>query len=289
VTAAAGLLLFVVGTPVALWALEGRSRDQIRGVSLRRQREHLQEQIRTVEDERTLALLLLAKAHNDAGKALLEARRYDEAGDHFAQGLRTFGELERVALDDPEAQFLLAAIHNNAGHVQRQTGKADEARASHDKARKILESLQPVRRNAEEGGAELARAYAALAALEPEEARRTEWRFKRLTLLVRTGDYRVAADDAQEVARMRLTGEQQYDLTCLLARCAGRAAGDEEQPLAARVKGVESWSRQALELLRAAQKGGHFKDEARREALKLDPDLDALRERDDFKGWLDGV
>ena len=88
------------------------------------------------------------------------------------------------------------------------------------------------------------------------------------------------------LAKARLTGEQLYDLACLLARCAGKAASDEDRPLPEREKDAESWSRQALELLRAAQKGGYFKDEAKREALKIDPDLDALRERDDFQRWL---
>jgi hypothetical protein len=73
-----------------------------------------------------------------------------------------------------------------------------------------------------------------------------------------------------------------YGAGCLMARCITLAEKDAALPEAKRKELAESYAQQALALLQEAVKIG-YKDLAR---MKKDPDLESLRQREEFKKLL---
>jgi hypothetical protein len=73
-----------------------------------------------------------------------------------------------------------------------------------------------------------------------------------------------------------------YNAACLLARCVMPAGKDAGLPEARRKELAQEYTQQALALLQQAVTLG-FKDAAH---IKADPDLEALRPREEFKKLL---
>lgn len=234
----------------------------------------------------------LAVMNNAAGKQLLEAGKPEEALARFEEARALGEEVAREVWRDQRSQSALAASQNNVADAQRQLGKANDARQNYHAAKDLLVTL------IEEGAvpqlevvlqAELARSYAGLAELEADEAARVGWRLKQAAALLGADEYLGASDVAEAASKGRLTAAQQYELACVFSRCAARARKDSARPLPLQEKRAEAWSQQAMGLLRVAQSRGHFKDRERFDQVKVDPALEALRQRDDFQRWLGGL
>jgi hypothetical protein len=242
--------------------------------------------------ESRLARRAASEAYNVAGRALLEAGKHAEALLQFEQAREIDEEMGKEDPEDTSAREALAATQNNAGDALRGSGKPDEARRRYDAARSLLTALIKPGAFApgeESRQRELARSYAALADLEPDDAKRAEWRLERAAALLGADDYLTAADATQDAAKEKLTPAQRYQLASILSRCAAAASDDPKRPLPLREKQVEAWSRQAIELLRQADRAGYFKEHGRFAPTMLNPDFEVLRGRADFQRWLAGL
>ncbi len=114
-----------------------------------------------------------------------------------------------------------------------------------------------------------------------EEPKRKQWRIRRAHALARLGQRAEAYREAESLPNAEgLSSESSYYLACtyslLSAESGAEAIGMSGEQCAAF----------AVEMIKRSQAAGHFKDAARREQVKKDPDLQALRDRDDFKNWL---
>jgi eukaryotic-like serine/threonine-protein kinase len=74
-----------------------------------------------------------------------------------------------------------------------------------------------------------------------------------------------------------------YNFSYIYSRCSAVAAKDARLLSAEREKLADQYGRRAVELLRRAQAAGYFRDAGRLARMKQNKDLDAIRDRDDFK------
>jgi serine/threonine-protein kinase len=101
--------------------------------------------------------------------------------------------------------------------------------------------------------------------------------------LAHAGDYERAAKEVSELARgARLSGAAVVQLAGTLSVCAAAAASDAGRPLPVRERRAEELARQAVGLLRRAAEAGAIRG-AEAARLNGDPDLEALRGREDFR------
>jgi tetratricopeptide (TPR) repeat protein len=101
----------------------------------------------------------------------------------------------------------------------------------------------------------------------------------RADALARAGDHAHAAAEAGQIAMIdRLPAEMLYNLACVVSLCA--AAAKDDAGLA------ERYAARAVELLARAEAAGFFNDASGAEHLDNDTDLDALRERNDFRKFV---
>jgi tetratricopeptide (TPR) repeat protein len=121
----------------------------------------------------------------------------------------------------------------------------------------------------------------ALEAAPPEQ--RSELRLGRAWSLVRAGDHARAAAEADELAALRgVPDAALYRLACLQAQCAESAGQDAQlAPAEKEARRARALDR-ALALLKRADAAGYFRDPARREAARKEPDLAPLRGRPEF-------
>jgi serine/threonine protein kinase len=89
-----------------------------------------------------------------------------------------------------------------------------------------------------------------------------------------------------ELANGTLPPSTLYELACMAAVSASTVSRDVARPLPEREKNAEARARQALDLLRRAEKAAYFTDPQNIERLQSSPDLQFLRNRDDFKHFL---
>ncbi len=119
-------------------------------------------------------------------------------------------------------------------------------------------------------------------------AERARLRLRRAESLARAGDYRRAAAEADELGRREWEAGSLYDLACIQALNAARAAEDATRPLPERDRRAEEYARAALALLGRAAEGGHFRDPEN--VVRLDgKDLAGLWGRADFQRFRAGL
>src|SRR5207244_12774477 len=84
-----------------------------------------------------------------------------------------------------------------------------------------------------------------------------------------------------------LPGALLYNLACVYALSAkavrANNSADPPVPAAESGKRLDQYARHAVALLQEARQAGFFARAANVQNLKKDPDLDAVRSRDDFK------
>jgi tetratricopeptide (TPR) repeat protein len=104
------------------------------------------------------------------------------------------------------------------------------------------------------------------------------------------GDYVNAAILGERIAQLKVPDDQPdarglnlYNAACLFSVVSGAAAKDENLPEADRATLADKHAARALALLKEDRTLGYFKDPEILAHMKKDPDLDPLRDRDDFK------
>jgi len=109
----------------------------------------------------------------------------------------------------------------------------------------------------------------------------------RLSTLARTGEYDKALIELDPLAvQARATGASLFHTARVYALAARTAAADSKQPPPERDRRSGEAAERAIENLRLAQSKGYFADQAARDDLARNPDLDFLRDRDDFRKLL---
>jgi serine/threonine protein kinase/tetratricopeptide (TPR) repeat protein len=229
----------------------------------------------------------LANSHNNLGILLRLRGKPEEARQEFETALEVQKKLVEQHPDLPRYKIDLGGSYCNVGNVLARD-KSTESLAFFDLA---IATLEPVHRSdprqvlakqyLRNGYWSRAAAYDALKknveavkdwdkAIElSPPAEQPRFRTKRATSKLNAG---MVAEAVAEVAELikssKWSSGQWYDFACVYAVASGKVA-EKRQAYAGR----------AMELLHQAVKAG-WKDAAH---MKQDKDLDALRERDDFK------
>jgi serine/threonine protein kinase len=108
----------------------------------------------------------------------------------------------------------------------------------------------------------------------------------RLCALARTGRYAEAVEAVAREGDAKATGGDEYNRACVFALSAAAAAQDETLPASERASRAERFAAEAVARLRRSAELGHFKPAGRVQHLKDDHDLDALRDRADYRELL---
>jgi hypothetical protein len=108
-------------------------------------------------------------------------------------------------------------------------------------------------------------------------------RIGRAITLAKQGDHARATDEAEAIARRDgLTNGNVYDLACLCSRASAAAGRDDRLSPAGRARLKAQHAERAMDFLKKAVAMGHSKPAF----VRTDHDLDALRDRDDFRKLL---
>jgi serine/threonine protein kinase len=198
------------------------------------------------------------------GRAYGRKSRFGEAEEILQQSLRTFEKLVHEHPDVREFGYDQGHCYKFLADNADQGGRLDIARARYDKAIAILE-------DAVSGGYEAARRIA------------LEARIGRAIMLAKQGNHARATEDVEALARREgLTNVNVYDLACLCSRASAAAGRDDALSPADRARLKAQHAERAMELLRKAVAMGYRHPAA----MRTDSDLDALRDRDDFRRLL---
>jgi tetratricopeptide (TPR) repeat protein len=259
----------------------------------------------------------LAAGHNSLGIVFARSGRTPEAAGEFRQALDLYRQLADDFPAVPEYRRELARGHNNLGLMLRRTGRAQEAeeeyrralalkqRLAHDfpavpdyqnevagslvnlarlvgdrqdfvGARRLLEEALPYHR-------------AALKANPRHPAYRDFYRNNAEMLadiLLHLGAHADAAAAADQLAERAVDPPNDlYNAACFLARCVPLAEKDGQLPATRQKELARDYADRALAVLRQAVEKG-YKDVAN---MEKDPDLNPLRQRDDFRRLLAGL
>jgi tetratricopeptide (TPR) repeat protein len=206
----------------------------------------------------------LARSQAILGVAYKRNSKLKEAEEVQQQGLQTFEKLTHEHPDVREFSYGLGRCYMELAKTADLGGRLDVALVRYDKAIAILEDVLS-------GGYETAR-KAAMAS-----------RIGRSITLAKQGNHARATDDVEALARRDgLTNVNVYDLACLCSRASAAAGRDEALSPADRARRKAHHAERAMELLRKAVAMGYRHPAA----MRTDHDLDALRDRDDFRKLL---
>ena len=121
-----------------------------------------------------------------------------------------------------------------------------------------------------------------------DDARRPSHRAARAVILAQAGRHGPAAAEALDLAP-GAAGDTLYNLACALARAAGQAPADPALgPLLGRAA-ADAYAAAAVRLLGRLRADRYFDGPGRAIHLAVDPDLDSLRARKDFRAFIAAV
>jgi serine/threonine protein kinase len=253
----------------------------------------------------------LAKSHNNRGDLLKATGRLPAAEEDFGKALSIKKQLVADFPSRPEFRRELANSHTDRGNVLRDAGRMKEAEQDYVLALSIRKQLvadfpnQPDLRNELAGTCVNAANFhrkqgnwaAAkrlllegrphhLAALKsnPQQQSYRQFYHRHLALLVAAHTGLLEPEDAVRTAERRRdlgwdAPADAYYAACFLSLCAPIVAKHDELGATQRTDAVRFYGDAAMTLLRHAVDKG-FLDVAH---MKKDPDLDSLRQRDDFR------
>jgi serine/threonine-protein kinase len=241
--------------------------------------------------------------------------RLGEAEQEYLRALAVKKPLAEEYQDVPDYQADLARTRGDLGHVYAERGDTVRAEREYLAFRDISKKLHDAYLKIPLYQLDLARAYGYLGDLyqrqgknaeaeqsfqvgvdlaqeladaHPDNADYKTWLQKLKTRkarqkadqLARQGDHAAASAAVQPLVEAKQSsGSTLYDAACIYSLCSAAARKDGMLATAERDKLAEQYASRALDLLRQAiQKG--YKDT---EHMKKDKDLDALRDREDFK------
>lgn len=106
------------------------------------------------------------------------------------------------------------------------------------------------------------------------------------------GDHALLLDLAASLGRLKVPDEHQavylYEAACVVSLASGAVAVDEDLPETERMQRTEKYAVRAVEMLAEVRAAGGFQDAKNIvHAKDTDRDLDPLRERDDFKKFVE--
>jgi serine/threonine protein kinase/tetratricopeptide (TPR) repeat protein len=202
-------------------------------------------------------------AHSQAllGRVYRLKSRFGAAEEILQQSLQSFEKLAHEHPDVREFGYNLGHCALELAKTADESGRLDVALGRYDRAIAILD-------DAVSKGYEAARRVGLGARV---------WRAK---ALAKQGNHARATEDVDALARRHgLTNVNVYDLACLCSQSSAAAGRDERISPAERARLKERHAERAMELLKKAVAMGH-----RHPAfIRADHDLDALRDRDDFR------
>jgi serine/threonine-protein kinase len=187
------------------------------------------------------------------GKALKEARQ------HYSRAIDLLQPLHRRLPKHPTIQAYLPLAHRNRAVVLQSLDQHLEAVPDWDQAIQLSTAAKRPALMAQRG-------YA----------------------LARGADHVRARAAAEALVRLAPSANLIYDAACMHALCCGVVATDVSLPAAEREWRQEAHALRSLALLARARAAGFFTT-ANVETLQKDPDLDVLRQRDDFQEFLTEV
>jgi serine/threonine-protein kinase len=211
----------------------------------------------------------LCQALDNLGTVCYFAGQLKRGRETFEKALAVAEPLTRANPAVVGYQQQVIVIHNDLGHLLLRAGRYAEARRSFEAAlgrAKALPDIPPTHFN-------YSSIYRGLGRLQRQE-----------------GQFRAALETLQEAVRIGTTspGEKPfstYELACAQALCAAVAGEGRPDPPAEILAQRRRLADQAMDSLRQAVAGG-WQNVA---WMRIDPDLDPLRSRDDFKKLLDDL
>ena len=237
----------------------------------------------------------LAESHNNLGSVLQDLKRLSEAEESLTSALEIHLQLSNEFPNVARYRLALGAEYVNLGHLNVERGRAADSLAWYAKAISLLEPLvtkeprlvieRHFLRNAHSGRArafdkllrhgDAVKDWDRMLELNQIPADNALIRTLRAKSLARAGDHARAVAEANALAEAKdVAGPTLYDLGCACALASAAVKGD--------VRLQDQYAARAVEILRQAVAKG-YKDAPH---MKQDRDLDALRERDDFKKLL---
>jgi hypothetical protein len=205
----------------------------------------------------------LARSHNSLGILLAGLGKGDDTEREYGAAIK---EYERLAGEQPQVSDYRTGLAGSLGNLAMLRNKAKEWR----EARKLLERAAPH--------------HAAALKAAPRNVIYRRFFRNNLTALLESllalGDHAAAAQAARKLTALAFepSGDT-YDAACAFARCGPLALKDASLPESKRQELARSYADEAMALLRQAVARG-WKDAAH---MQQDPDLNPLRNRDDFK------
>jgi serine/threonine-protein kinase len=249
----------------------------------------------------------LAMTRTNIGSVLQLTRKNDLALAAYRQADAVWTKLIAKYPDVLAYKINAAGCQGNIGNLLRGIGKHAESLKWLDGALKLLEEVRAREPNNPAVGQflcnthqvraealsrlgridEALRAWDQALAMAPEN-RKVVLRAGRTATLARSGQHARAEAEAVEVARAPgLTDEALYFLACAYAQAAAAAGKDPQLSPAQRDRLAERYAAAAVETLKKAKSAGWFNDPAHLPSMKEDDDLAPLRERSDYRKFVD--
>ena len=249
----------------------------------------------------------LAATLNNIGLIYKSIGRREEAVVTYRQALRVKDRLVNENRNSTTYQVSLAGTCVNLANILRRN-EPQEALSLLDKAVKVLgevierEPRQPTARrflrNAHSSRArtldDCNRHQEAIRewrkAMEFDTGERRDYYARKLSLsLARNGQHKQAASLANQLLSGRADADDFYELCRSFAIASGSASRDASYGSAERRQLAQGYARTAQSILDELSRVGFFAVVQNRERLRVDPDLDALRHRVDFRAFAKSI
>ncbi len=236
----------------------------------------------------------LAKSYNGLGVLHASRLRDEKAVDAYKKALANWEKLVKAHPDDQEYAIGLSRTYLNLGNMSHLTGDLKKADAwySHAVASLDAQNLKsldtPMVKNVlcsvhwmrADTRTQLKQHAEAL----PDWTRAFELarpgqkpaiQLPRAAALARVGKYAEAAAEIGPLVGKAKAGESLYRFASVYALCSGAASGRKDL--------ADEYAAEAMKLLLSARDVGYFKSLATQKRLFADPDLEAIRERPEFR------
>lgn len=258
-------------------------------------------------EEPTYALQL-ASAYQGLAYIAELRDRVESADQQYHQAIAV---LERMVQRQPENQectLQLAIVVHDRAVLFRDAGQLKESLPLFDRSLELASSLHQSRPENLEASLLLRDIYAGRAHTYMTLGRYAEalrdweeaWTYDsehlpsvrayRAICLARLGEIEYAVAETEKLSSAKTkTGSLLYNLACIHAVLADVVPKKSNAPNPEQLKLAEQYARRAVEFLQQAAELGYFQSAVRRGYLDRDPDLEAVRHREDFKRLLEKI